>query len=142
MSAVESEPPDTASARLASPATGSNRRVISESEKTEPGGSAAGTLHFRLGSLSRFRGLRELRVDLRVGGASLLLLPEPVQGEAELQEAVRCLPALWKVAICDEERLGRALVITLHIISFAEPVLRIAGEAVVPVFLEKRAKTR
>src|SRR6185369_9632129 len=125
-SAMESEPPDTASATCASLATGANSSLISSSEKSGGVGSAAGTFNLRLGALPCFRRLRELGVDLSIGCAGLLFLTEPAEREAELQQTFGRLSALRKITVADQESLGSILVLALDIIRLAEPVLRIA----------------
>src|SRR4029079_15965869 len=68
------------------------------------------------------------------------LLAEPVQRQAELEQAVGGLAALREVTIARQESLRRLLVVAPHGIGFAEPILRIAGEAVVAVLPEEVAE--
>ena len=103
----ESDPPETATATCSCRAAGSKSVLISSSEKGRGCCSATRTLQLRLRPLARFRRLGELIVKLGIGRAGLLLLTQPIERQAKLQEAVGCFPAFWEVAIAGEEGLSR-----------------------------------
>src|SRR5690606_9881492 len=93
------------------------------------GGSATRLLTFELGaSHDGGRRLRELLLELTIGGTGRVLLAELRQGHAELQQAVRRLGAFGISRVALEERVGGVLVLALHVIGFAEPILGVARE--------------
>ena len=134
ISAVESDPPDTASATW---------RCLRRGERSKPdSGGAAGTLGFGLGPLAGVDRLGIFRADGGIGRAGLLWLAQPVQRNAELQEAVGRAAALGIFLVALQEVLRGPLVVTLGIIGFAEPVLRAAREAVLGIFLQEIREAR
>src|SRR5215217_6876971 len=102
--------------------------------------SAAGFLGLILSPLASFDSLWEFGVDRSKGGAGLLLLAELLQRHAELQEAVRRLAVLRIGLVTGQERLCGGSVVGLHIKSFPEPELGVAGELMLRVFFDEASE--
>ena len=134
ISAVESDPPETASATWRSRRSGEKSAGRS--------GSAAGTLGFGLGALAGVDRLGIFRAHRGIGRAGLFRLAQPVERDAELQQAVGRAAALGIFLVALQEIGGGALEVALGIEGLAQPILRAAGKAVIGVFLQEVGEAR
>src|SRR5688572_12258612 len=134
--AVESAPPDTASARCRNPLSGENSLSTSASPNSAPG--FFGLISSPLARLHRFW---KLCIDGGEGRACLVFLPELAQRHAEFQQAVRGFAVLRIGLVAGEKRLRRGLVVGLNVIGLAKPELGVACKFVIGVLLNERSES-